>query len=227
MLNIPLSGFKWNLPTACKKLELPGFPQLLRCFLYDQTYPDARIPSSHVSIDACPAFQGKISVFPSASATFRAPSDPSGPRGMRREYIRATPTWRSSHSRYDCVFVNARPELPGMCGLEIARVFLFFAFVHEGTRYPCALVQWFSVIGDEPEEETGYWMVEPEFHEDGQPYLAVIHLESIFRAAHLLPVYNSISPLVRRSLTMHDSLDEFKVFYVNKFADHHAFDIAW
>ncbi len=226
LVNVPLSGFKWNLPTACRNLELPEFPQLIRRFLYDQTYPDARIPSSRVSIDTCPEFQGKISVFPSASATFRAPSDPSGPRSMRREYIRATPTWRKGHSRYDCVFVNAQPELPGMRGLEIARVFLFFSFVHKGTCYPCALVQWYSIIGDEPEDETGLWMVEPELHEDDQPYLTVIHLESLFRAAHLLPAYNNTSIPIRRSLTMHDTLDEFKVFYVNKFVDHHAFEIA-
>jgi len=188
-------------------------------------YPNARVPSSQISIDACPIFQGSISIFRSASATFRAPSDPSGPRGMRREYIRATPTWRKGHSRYDCIFVNARPELPGMRGLQVARVFLFFSFLHGGTYYPCALVQWFSVIGDRLENETGLWMVEPDVYEDGLPYLAVIHLESIFRAAHLIPAYRT-SNFVRRSLTMHNTLDEFKAFYINKFVDHHAFEIA-
>jgi hypothetical protein len=225
VLNVSLSGYKWSLATACNKLEAPEFPQLLRRFLYDQKYPHARIPSSRVSINACPMVHGKISVFFSASATFRAPSDPCGPRGMRREYIRATPAWRKGHARYDCVFVNARPELPGMRGLEVARIFLFFSFVHQGTRYPCALVQWFPVIGDEPEDETGFWMVEPGIHEDGQPFLAVIHLESIYRAAHLSPAYHS-SDFVSRSLTMHDTLDKFKIFYVNRFVDHNAFEIV-
>jgi hypothetical protein len=151
---------------------------------------------------------------------------PSVSRENFSEYIRATSTWRKGHSRYDCVYINARPELPGMRGLEVARVFLFFSFVHEGTHYPCALVQWFSIVGDEPEDETGLWMVEPEFYEDGQPYLAVIHLESIFRAAHLLPSYKNTSVFVRRSLTMHDTLDKFKLFYANKFVNHHAFEIA-
>jgi hypothetical protein len=198
---------------------------MLRRFLYDQIYPHARVPSSRVSIDACPVFQGKISVFLCASATFRAPSDPSGPRSMHREYIRATPAWRKGHSRYDCVFINAQPDLPGMRGLEVARVFLFFSFVHKDTCYPCALIQWFSVVGDEPDDETGLWMVEPEVHKDGQPYLAVIHLDSIFRAAHLIPAYHT-SNFVRRSLTMHDTLDEFKTFYINRYVDHHAFDIT-
>jgi len=168
---------------------------------------------------------GKLSIFYNASSTFRAPSDPSGPSGMRREYIRATPSWRKGHARYDCIFINTRPELAGMRGLEVARVFLFFSFGHKDTHYPCALIQWFSVIGDEPDGETGYWVVEPDIYENGQPHLAIVHLDSIYRAAHVVPAYRS-SDFVKRSLTMHDTLDEFKVFYVNKFVDHHAFEIT-
>ena len=112
-----------------------------------------------------------------------------------------------------------------MRGLEVARVFLFFSFMHSGTYYPSALVQWFSIVGDEPDEETGLWMVEPDVRQDGRPCLAVIHLDSIFRVAPLLPAYHT-SDFVKRSLTMHDSLDEFNEFYVNKFVDHHAFKIA-
>jgi hypothetical protein len=211
------------LAVACQKLELPEFPQLLRRFLYDQIYPDARVSSAKVFIDACPVLEGKISIFRCASATFRAPSDPSGLRSMRREYIRATPAWRNSHPRYDCIFISTQPDLPGMDGLEVARVFLFFSFMHRGVHYPCALIQWFSRIGDEPDDQTGLWMVEPDVCEDSRPYLAIIHLDSVIRAAHLTPAYHT-SNFVRRSLTMHDTLDEFKVFYVNKFVDHHAFD---
>jgi len=68
-------------------------------------------------------------------------------------------------------------------------------------------------------------MVEPEVHKDGQPFLAIIHLDTIFRAAHLIPAYRT-SDFVRRSLTMHDALDEFKFFYVNRYVDHHAFEIT-
>ena len=32
--------------------------------------------------------------------------------------------------------------------------------------------------------------------------------------------------VVPESLTLHDSLDTFQSFYVNKFIDHHAFEIA-
>lgn len=225
---IIFSGLKWNMTTACQKLELPEFPQLLRRFLYDQLYRDsnANVSSSSydVSIDACPVFEGKISIFGCALATFQAPSDPSGPRGMRRKFIRATAAWQNSQSRYDCIFINSQTDLPGMGGLGVARVFLFFSFVHEGVNYPCALIQWFSTIGDEIDDETGLWMMEPEVYEDSQPHLAIIHLDSVIRAAHLVPAYDS-SDFIRRSLTMHDTLDEFKVFYVNKFVDHHAFKL--
>ena len=207
------------------KIGTPHFPQLLRRFLYDQIYPNARVPSSHISIDACPVLEGKFSIFYSASATFRAPSDPSGPCSMRHEYIRATPSWRRGHSRYDCVFINTQPELPGIQGLQVARVFLFFSFMHRGKYYPCALIQWFSFIGDKPDDEMGLWKVEPEVHQDGRPYLAIVHLDTMFRAAHLIPTYHT-SDFVKRSLTMHDTLDKFKVFYVNRFVDHHAFEIA-
>ena len=69
-------------------------------------------------------------------------------------------------------------------------------------------------------------MVGPDTHDDdGRPYLAVISLESIIRAAHLIPVYHT-NDFISRTLTMYDTLDEFKVFYVNRFVDHHAFEIA-
>ena len=209
---------------ACRNLQLPEFTEMLRRFLYDQIYPGAHVSSSKVSIDACPAFEGKISIFSCASATFRAPSDPSGPRSMRREFIRATPAWQRGHPRYDCIFVNMQPELPGRDQLEVARVFLFFSFVYRSVYYPCALIQWFSRIADEPDDQTGLCLVEPELYENSQPYLAIIHLDCVVRAAHLVPAYHT-SNFVRRSLTMHDSLDEFKIFYVNKYVDHHAFGL--
>jgi hypothetical protein len=144
---------------------------------------------------------------------------------MCRKFIRATPNWHKGHARYDCVFVNVRPELDGMRGLEVTCVFLFFSMTHRTESYPCALVQWFSVVGDEPDDETGLWMVEPETREDGELNLAIIHLDTILWAAHLIPAYRT-SDFVNTRLTMHDTLDEFKLFYVNKFVDHHVFEVA-
>ena len=68
-------------------------------------------------------------------------------------------------------------------------------------------------------------VVEREILDDGKPWTSVIHFDSILRLAHLLPVYgNKQAP---RGVKYTDSLDMFKEFYVNKFADNHAFEIAF
>ncbi|KAF8528622.1 hypothetical protein JB92DRAFT_3081421 [Gautieria morchelliformis] len=151
---------------------------------------------------ALPTFYGKITVYPSAVATFHAPSDISGIGGMRREHIRAVNSWRKGSGRYDTIFVNTDPFAEGMHGLDIARVQLFFSFSHDGVQYPCALVHWFSRL-----------------------VTSIVHLDTIVRAAHLLPVFGH--EYVSRTLSFSDTLDEFTSFYVNKYADHHAFEIAF
>jgi hypothetical protein len=164
-------------------------------------------------------------MFYNATATFRAPSDLSGIGCMRREYIRATPSWRRGSPRYDPVFINSDPFQEGMRGLDVARILAFFSFTHEGKLYPCALVRWFSRVGDEPDEDMGLWTVKKEFDHEGNPELSIVHIDTICRAAHLIPVYPS-SQFIRRSLTMHDTLDVFEEFFVNKFVDYHAFHLA-
>ena len=160
---------------------------MLRRFLYDQLYPNSPIPSSVVSIHGLPRFYGRVSIFYNATATFRAPSDLSSITCMRREYIRATPSWRGGQPCYDTVFINTDPSQEGMRGLNIARVLTFFSFVHEGKRYPCALIHWFSRV----DEDMGLWVVKPDSNHDGNPNLAIIHVDTICRAGHLIPVYQS------------------------------------
>jgi hypothetical protein len=216
-----------QLPIADLATEInqPHLIEHVRRFLYDQLYPDSNLPSSDVSLNACPIFLGKVSVFLSAVATYYAPSDPSGIGGMRREHIRATPSWRRGPARYDCAFVNSHPELEGMRGLDVVRVLLFFSFPFNGITYPCAFVRWFSIIGEECDEDTGMWMVQPAVTEDGLPEVSVIHLDCVFRAAHLLPIYGETQ--IPDNVSHHNSLDAFTAFYVNKYADHHAFEIAY
>ena len=75
-----------------------------------------------------------IFVYASAIANYHAPSDPSGIHGMHREHIRATPSWRQGPARYDCAFVNSKPELDSMHGLSVVHVLLFFSFVFDGVK---------------------------------------------------------------------------------------------
>jgi hypothetical protein len=144
---------------------------------------------------------------------------------MHRERIRAVPTWRKGPGRYDCMYVSTDAVAEGMRGLDIARVRLFFEFSFQNIKYPCALIQWFSRVAGEPDEDTGMWIVQPDRDLSGLPIREIIHLDTIVRAAHLIGVYgNAFLPC---DLTFDRSLDIFRAYYVNKYIDHHAYEIAF
>ena len=140
---------------------------------------------------------------------------------MRRERIWATPTWQKGAARNDCIYVVQVPDLPGFHGLLAARVLLFFSLTYEGVKFPCALVRWYSAVDDEADPETGMWIVEPDPGDEG---LDVIYLDTIFRAAHLIGLAGEeFIPHIPYT----EALDAFRQFYVNKYADHHAYEIAF
>ena len=173
----------------------------------------------------CPSYRGKVYVYPSAVATFYAPSDMAGIGGMYRERIRSVDAWRGGAERRDCIFIEHDPDLPGFQGLHVARVRLFLKVKHQSITYPCALVTWFSVIGDRPCEDTQMWMVEPDFDGHGERIMSIVHLDAILRSAHLMGIAGVHR--IPRHLLHTDSLDAFKSFYVNKFIDYHAHEIAF
>ncbi|KAJ6608052.1 hypothetical protein B0H10DRAFT_1816669 [Mycena sp. CBHHK59/15] len=79
---------------------------------------------------------------------------------------------------------------------------------------------WFSTIGEEPCPDVGMLMVEPDVDNHGQRVMDIIHIDTILRGAHLIGIYgNSFLP---RHFRYSDTLDQFKAFYINKYADHHA-----
>jgi len=108
-----------------------------------------------------------------------------------------------------------------MSDLLIARVLLFFSFMFDDEPHQCALVHWFSIFGDQPDPDNGMWIVTPD-HVGSARNLSVIHIDSIFRAAHLLPIFDA-SPLPR-TLNYTATLDSFQGFYVNKYIDYHAYE---
>lgn len=189
--------------------------------MYSQLNQGAEIRPVDIPLDLCPDFKGRIFVYHSAVARFFAPSDLCGTGGMYRERIRSNPNWREGYIRHDTVFVetNPAPGQRGMQGMEIARVRLFFSFMLDDKHYPCALVEWF-IPSNEPDEDTRMWVVRPEFHDDGQRTLDVIHLESVARAAHLLPVFGS--SFIPEELHFSDALEVFRAYFVNNFVDHHS-----
>ena len=200
-------------------INQPDFVDLIRRFLQDQLSLDANTSNSSQPL---PFFNNPISVYSSSTATFYSPSDPCGTRGMCHERIRAVPVWRQSQEHYDCVLVETDPDAPGMLGLDVARVRLFFSFSYRGKFYPCVLIHWFFRVGDEPDEDTGMWIVERELNADGSRRAAVLHLDTIVRAAHLIGVYGEST--LPNDLSPAQSLESFQSYYVNKYIDHHSFE---
>ncbi|THG92798.1 hypothetical protein EW026_g8234 [Hermanssonia centrifuga] len=219
----PERTYPRTLPELGLLFRVPDLTSLVSTFLYDQTHPEP-LPDGFPAPPPCLPVQS-IKVYHSAAATFYAPSDISGIGGMRRERIRATPSWFKGPAHYDCVFAENDSTVEGFRGLHAARVRTFLSFKSGGVEYPCALIQWFSPVADEPDELTGLWVVEPDFDGDNRPFYGVIHLDSILRLAHLIPVFgNAILP---PDFHQSQSLDAFKTYYVNKYADHHAHEIAF
>ncbi|KAG2037871.1 hypothetical protein BDR03DRAFT_933869 [Suillus americanus] len=132
---------------------------------------------------------------------------------MLRHVIHSTPTWCDGPACHDCVFVEHDPTLPGFQSLYVAQVILFFSFYFRGVDYPCVLVRWFETIGDQPCRNT-------EFDANGQHLISVIHFP-----AHLIPIYGN--DYIDHDMQHSDSLLALVAFYVNKFSDYHAFEIAF
>ncbi|KIK79662.1 hypothetical protein PAXRUDRAFT_160767 [Paxillus rubicundulus Ve08.2h10] len=148
---------------------------------------------------------------------------------MHREWIRSAPSWRGGPPCCDCVYVlkHSDEQLTGFKGMHIACLLLLFSIkTINNMQYPCALVHWFSTVGDEPCRETGMWIVEPDVNQYGSPVTAVIHLDCVFRSAHLLGKMAG-NEFLPTEFTFHETLDRFTAFYVNKFADHHTHQITF
>ncbi|KAG6808699.1 hypothetical protein H0H92_003209 [Tricholoma furcatifolium] len=206
--------------------NIPSLADLISRFLYEQAHPHLEIPLIDLPLEDCPPPSGQIRVYPSAVATFYAPSNISGVGGMFRERIRAVPSWRGGSARNNCVFVEQDRDLPGFRGLHVACVRMFFELTIKNKRkFPCALVAWFHTISDEPCPETGMWIVEKDRDRDKNLIMSVIHIDTILRGAHLIG--RAHANYVPRTLDAGDSLDAFEQFYVNKYIDHHAHEIAF
>ena len=207
----------------------PNLSELARRFLYDQAHasdPDLHlggdnepVDSRSVDLSECPQIHGKIAVHRVAHATFYAPTELAGTAGMHREIIRANPTWRG-HPRFDTVLVNTDADKPGMLGMTVGRVMGFMGIPYDGTRHPCALIHWFEKVSEVPSDVTGMYEIRPELDELGQQVTSIVHVDAIFRAVNLSPVFRStVMPL---EFHYSYALDAFESFYVNKYGDYHS-----
>lgn len=112
----------------------------------------------------------------------------------------------------------------GIKGLSPVRVMLFFTFMHQGKTYLCALVDWFKKYGSHSDKETGMWKVRPHMVEH-YCLRTVVHLDTFLRGAHLLPVFDGATHL---PIDFHFSysLDVFKAYFINKYADNQMYEIC-
>ena len=134
---------------------------------------------------------------------FYAPSYVCGAGGMKSECIWSTPCFHGYPCR-DTVFVVLNDSLPGMKGMEIGFVLLFFSFHYHQNEYFCALINGF-VHTDQLDDDTGMWMVELECDRNSHPMVQVITINMIAHAAHLLPIHGSSR--VPNDFSHHEALD--------------------
>jgi len=146
---------------------------------------------------------------------------------MFHEVIRAVSYWGMGEipgPRYDCVYVvkHGTPGT-GMCNLRVARIRSFFSFEYGSETHCCALVHWYKLWRDEPDDDNRMYIVQPDII-SGYRNMAVITVDSIIRAAHLLPIFDETR--LDHSLNYTHSLDVFKAFYVNHLVDPHAYELV-
>ncbi len=70
------------------------------------------------------------------------------------------------------------------------------------------------------------WVVSREIREDGQRLVGLIHLDTVFRSAHLIGIADP-SRYVPYEIDYMNALDAFKTFYVNKYIDYHTYEVVF
>lgn len=196
----------------------------IRRFLYEQEHPRSELSGADVDLQDCPYFSGQFTVFDSAVTTYYLPSDTLGQVGFYRERIRATPARQGSTAapRRDCVLVAMDSATSGFPSMQVACARLFLSIYHLNKHIPCALVDLFVTEGNHPDPVTGLWVVKPQYSANNRPSSSIVHLDSVLRGIHLLPVHKRRTVPGTKSYSR--TLDSYRKFYVNKYIDYHAFE---
>jgi hypothetical protein len=89
---------------------------------------------------------------------FFVPSNLCGVGGMHQEQIHSTPSWYD-HPHHNTIFIILDDTLPGMEGMVITCIQLLLLFNYSGINHHCTLVNWLVCRDDEPDPDTGMWIV--------------------------------------------------------------------
>ena len=163
----------------------------------------------------------KVMIVRSATCVYFPLSDHNGIT-PKREILRATPSWRNSLPHHDTVLVKMGLS-PGPHSLLVAWLHLLFSFMKLNTRHNIALIHWYSYLGDSLDEDTGMWVVRKKRGSDGLPIIDFIYIDTIVQSCQLFPIYGR--GMIPCQVTHMTSLNCFQAYYVNKFADHHSFEL--
>ena len=217
-----------TLTALAEELHIPNLVNLTHCFLFKQCFPDDPHDVSKILLSECPWFNSSIHIFNLACSRFYASSNLSGIGGMQSEFIQSMLWWRNEGPQKDCIFVTTNlgnQDSTGMRAFDIACIHAFVSFTNiSGIHYPCTIVCWFNKVDNSLDEDTGIWIVWPSYLHDHSPNFAVIHIDTIYHAAHLIPIYGTSH--ISQHIKPHNSYDTFCAFYVNKYVDHHVFKLA-
>ena len=104
--------------------------------------------------------------------------------------------------------------------MTVGQVMGFMGIPYDGMWHPCALIDWFEKVSEVPSDVTGMYEIQPKLDELGQQVTSIVHIDAIFRAVNLSPVFRStVMPL---EFHYSYTLDAFDSFYVNKYGDYHS-----
>ena len=87
-----------------------------------------------------------------------------------------------------------------------------------------AVVQWFLYVIDSCDPDIGIYLVAPSTNDNDTPDTSIIHIDCIFHTVHLISIYDV--NFLPHEITPHDNYNMFCTYYVNKYVDHHAFEVA-
>ena len=79
--------------------------------------------------------------------------------------------------------------------------------------YSCAFIEWFVKCGRRADDATGMWTVDYDEARNGQQIYSVIHLDTVFHAAHLILYFGPHA--LPQNFDYRHSLDCFNTFYVS------------
>lgn len=210
-----------HLNDLALELDCPHLHDDVSHFLHGRLFPDGDYEQD-LHLDNFPhiSTRAKLGIHQSATIVFHAPSDLSGPHGMRHEVLRCNPSWYGTYARYDTVLITADPTQWGIARFRVARVRRLLTIPYDIFQYSGALVEWFTTHGQDP--LTGMWIVRPEMDGDIR-VSSVIPVDTIARACHLLPALGDT--FLPADFPFQDALDAFDKYYVSPYIDYHAHEM--